>query len=91
MSCEVCALVGRCCQCAGDGCDHCGVLVAGTELELLRKIRGIVIRTEASRTALAALGGFADIRDLLFPESEAAKIRAVEMAKKAAGKPWKGV
>lgn len=59
--------------------------------ELLGKIRAIVIRAEAARTALAALSGFADLRDLLFPESEAAKLRAVEMAKKAAGKPWKGV
>ncbi len=59
--------------------------------ESLGAIRAIVARSEEAQTALAALEAWADIRDLLYPDGEAARSRAVERAKRDRGESWRGV
>lgn len=59
--------------------------------ELLGAIRAIIDCANQRETALAALEAWADVRDLLYPESEAARSRAVEKAQRDRGEPWRGV
>lgn len=54
-------------------------------LELLARVREIIDATVAHRTAMAAIDGWADIRDALYPDTDEARITREARARRAAG------